>query len=300
MYTYKLYNFIVKSNIEIIDLQEVEYSSDIDINIFSKEIENEKILDINDFNDYKFEDQKFTLIVQNVAKYNVFNGNLINIEYSKNATSDEINLYLLGSCLGVILYQRGYLPIHASAIETNKGSVFFSGDSGMGKSTTLKAFLNKGYKMVSDDVVALEFDKNNEIIIYPSFPRTKIWQDAADKLNINTEKLNRISKNTDKYSLPIDLKMFSDSVLEPHIFYEINKTDKSKVYIEEVIGIDKIKLLLKNTYRPQYLEYLNNKKEHFKQISKLAESIKVKKIYRPENIDSISELVQILENDFNK
>lgn len=299
-YFYKLYNLNVKSNIEILDMQKSESLIDTDINIYAKKIDNENILKTDQINEFNFEDGKFTLTVKDIAKYSVYDGKLINIEYSNNATPDEINLYLLGSCFGIVLYHRGYLPLHASAIETDKGCVFFSGDSGMGKSTTLKSFIKKGYKMVSDDVAALEFNKNEEINIYPSFPRTKMWKDAADKLNIDTKKLNRITKDLEKYSVPINSEMFSNSVLKPYIFYEINKTDKSNIYIEEITGMDKIGLLLKNTYRSFYLEYLNNKKEHFNQISQLAQKIKIKRIFRPENVDTLEEITKILENDFNQ
>lgn len=298
-YFYQLYNLTISSNVELIDLNKINLDTNHDIVVFSKQIDNEDELNINSHYIFNFEKDKFNMIIKDIAKYSIYNGKLVNIEYSKSSTLDEINLYLLGSCLGVLLYQRDYLPLHSSSIETTNGCVFFSGVSGMGKSTTLKSFLKKGYKMISDDLVALSFE-NQQIHIYPSFPRVKLWEDSANKLDIDISNLNKIHRDMNKYSKPIENEIFSNEISKPYIFYEINFTDKNDIYIEDVKGVEKINTLLKNTYRPRYITYLNKNKEHFKQISLLANKLIVKKVYRPKEINTINEFTNILEKDFTQ
>lgn len=298
-YFYKAYNLNVKSNIAIVDLKESDLiNTQIDIHILAKEIINNEGLEIKESNQFNFDNNIFTLVVKDIAKYIVSSGNSINVEYSSEARPEEINLFLLGSALGVVLYKKNYLPLHASAIETEKGCVFFSGDSGMGKSTTLNSFIKRGYKMISDDVVALNII-DNIINIYPSFPRVKIWEDAADKLGIDTSNLRQIYRDMNKFSNPINDDTFSDKVSKPYIFYEINKTESNEIYIEQVEGLEKIKVLYKNTYRPYYISNLNKQKQHFEQISTLAENLIIKKVYRPENINSMHQITELLEKDFN-
>ena len=51
----------------------------------------------------------------------------------------DVRVFLLGSCIGALLHQRGILVLHAGAIHTDKGAVLFTGPWGIGKSTLLAA-----------------------------------------------------------------------------------------------------------------------------------------------------------------
>ena len=51
-----------------------------------------------------------------------------------------VRLYLLGTCMGALLFQRKLLPLHGSAVVINGKAYAFVGDSGAGKSTLAAAF----------------------------------------------------------------------------------------------------------------------------------------------------------------
>ena len=51
--------------------------------------------------------------------------------------------------------QRKVLPLHGSAIAINGKAYAIIGDSGAGKSTLALAFLNRGYRLLTDDVIAV-------------------------------------------------------------------------------------------------------------------------------------------------
>ena len=77
----------------------------------------------------------------------------------KEADEDKIRLYILGTCMGALLMQRKILPLHGSAIAIDGKAYAFVGDSGAGKSTLASAFLSKGYKLLSDDVIAVSLSE---------------------------------------------------------------------------------------------------------------------------------------------
>lgn len=297
MYNYELYHLKISSNIAIAGLNPTDLSSEsYDIKIVANMIENNLLLE--DENKLQVDKNNFYLSIKNVAIYQIKDDSTINIKYHSSASSEEISLYLLGSCLGIILFKKGFFPLHASSIYLpNKGTIFFAGASGAGKSTILNAFLKKGYQMVSDDISA--FKINNEVSVLPSFPRTKIWQDSANKLNINTLTLPRIHRDVDKYSYTVENSQFYNRVSKPYALYEINKYAGEKVYLDEIKSFSKIELIHRNTYRVEYIESLKISKEHFKQINSLAKQIKVKKIYRPIEKNSIDEIVDLIENDLS-
>ena len=293
---YILYDLKIESDISISDLNTSESFEQPDIIINSSELSSEELY-LLDEKSLVLNSESFYFAISNIATYHVTDKKYIEIKYHPSATEQEISLYLLGSCIGAVLFQNGYLPLHASSIYTEKGCVLFTGDSGAGKSTTLNAFIQKGYKMVTDDVSAMKV-KDNNLEMYSSFPRAKIWKDTTEKLNIDSTQLKKIHRDMDKYSRPISDIDFHNETSKPYILYEINKYDKDDILIEEIFGLEKIKILINNTYRNYYLEKIGNRKEHFKQITMLEKLIKVKRIYRPENKNCISEFVDILEKDF--
>ena len=94
----------------------------------------------------------------NIAIFSIQDGKRISVsplkEYDEDTSSDY---YILGTCMGAILMQRKVLPLHGSAIAINGKAYAIIGDSGAGKSTLALAFLNKGFQLLSDDVIAVSF-----------------------------------------------------------------------------------------------------------------------------------------------
>ena len=60
---------------------------------------------------------------------------------------------------GALLMQRKILPLHGSAVAIDGKAYAIVGDSGAGKSTLASAFLNKGYQLLSDDVIAVSLSQ---------------------------------------------------------------------------------------------------------------------------------------------
>src|SRR5580704_8529252 len=58
----------------------------------------------------------FQLDVPGVAHYRVEEGQRIVIQPLPGASPEQIRLFLFGSALGTLLYQRGLLPLHGSAV----------------------------------------------------------------------------------------------------------------------------------------------------------------------------------------
>ena len=75
-----------------------------------------------------------------MARFLVNDGNEIVIDRDRSAGDIDISLFTINTPIGALLYQRGFLPMHASAIEVNGGCVIFTGVSGVGKSTILASF----------------------------------------------------------------------------------------------------------------------------------------------------------------
>ena len=98
---------------------------------------------------------------------------------------DLLRLYLLGPALALLLHQRGFLVLHASAVSLDGGVVAFLGHSGHGKSTTAATLHARGAAIVADDVVAVDLGAPGGPAALPGFPLLKLWPDAVTALGEN-------------------------------------------------------------------------------------------------------------------
>jgi hypothetical protein len=67
---------------------------------------------------YEVSPGMFRLDVPGVARCRVEEGKNISIEPLPGSSPDKVRLFLLGSTMGALLYQRGFIPLHGSAVET--------------------------------------------------------------------------------------------------------------------------------------------------------------------------------------
>ncbi len=73
------------------------------------------------------------------------------------ADADQGNLirWVEGAATAALLYQRGRLPLHASAVVWRGALLAFLAPSGTGKSSLAAAFVNQGAEAFTDDLLAL-------------------------------------------------------------------------------------------------------------------------------------------------
>ena len=111
---------------------------------------------------YEINADSFLLKVSGIAGFLVKHGNEIVIDKQNGADDHDIALFTINTPIGALLYQRGYLPLHASAIAVNGGCAIFTGISGVGKSTILASFHQQGYHVLSDEICAMWLSLNGE------------------------------------------------------------------------------------------------------------------------------------------
>ncbi len=119
---------------------------------------------------YQAADGQFLLRVADVAAYYVTNGGQIVVQPDGKESGHLSRLYLLGTAMGVLLMQRGMVPMHGSTVDINGGGVVFTGVSGAGKSTMAAGLRRLGHSLLADDVSAITCDRNGVYWLQPGYP----------------------------------------------------------------------------------------------------------------------------------
>jgi len=225
----------------------------------------------------------FSLEVHNVASYRVQNGNNVRIHPHENADRASIELFLNGSVLGAVLHQRGILPFHGSSFEYEGKGVIICGSSGTGKSSITVAFCQNGGRFITDDITPVRIDGSATTII-PIKTRIKLWDDSFQKLKIGNDNFEKIRPTLNKFYLSPQKVFFTEKQLN-HIII-LSKHNKDDFEMNKLSGMLKYNALRNQIYRKMYLKGMpETEKNYFKQLFKLASTVRVTQIFRPDFCD---------------
>ncbi len=100
--------------------------------------------------------------------------------YPLPGVSDSLVRHVIqGPAMGVLLHQRGYSVLHASAVSIGGSVVAFVGPKGAGKSTTAAALHSRGHRLVTDDLLAVRAGPDGCAYAAPGVPMLKLWEDSV-------------------------------------------------------------------------------------------------------------------------
>jgi hypothetical protein len=236
---------------------------------------------------YDVQPGHFRLDVPGVARYSVEDGRHILIEPMADSTPEKIRLFLLGSTMGALLYQRGLYPLHGSAVETPWGAMIFVGAQGAGKSTLAAEFHRQGYRLLSDDVCAVE-RSNEGLRILPALAQIRLCADAYQRLG--TPEGSHL--DVDKYVVPMG-ERYCPAPVPLRAIHVL--ADHGAPRFERLRGLAKVQCLLENLYRPFYLKGQSTQSEVSRMAGIIAQHASVFRVSRRRDATLPQDLVGFLE-----
>ena len=235
------------------------------------------------------------LKIPQIARFFVTDGNSILIDPDRGTDHDSIRVFLLGSVMGALLFQRGYLVMHGNAIRIGDRCLICVGQSGTGKSVMAARFLQRGYQILADDVTPIT--PNHHVL--PGYPRIKLWRDAATKLGLDTSRMRHVFTNIQKFEYPIE-GSFGEEPLPVRWIYILGSAEIQRMSLEPIRGMARFLPLYNNTYRTEFLDMMSLRPEIMKLCGKLAGRIRLIRVTRPNvgfDVDAlINRIVEDIEN----
>jgi len=221
---------------------------------------------------------RLLLQIADVASLLIEEGRQITVCPFPGVDPDLLRVYVLGSAMGFLLFQRGHLVLHGNAIRIGDACMVCVGRSGAGKSTLAAGFIQRGFAALADDVVPIDA----QFRALPGFPRIKLWQDSAAQLGINTDGLSRIRPDLEKFNIPLG-ERFADRPLPVRWIYVIEPDPAPGVSSESMPGLWRLPHLLEHTYRIEFMSSLALQANHLQLCGQLAGRVHFKRVRRPAN-----------------
>ena len=178
------------------------------------------------------------------------------VAFERNPGCDDAVLarYLTDQVLAAVLRHRGLLVLHANAVAAPDGVIVIGGESGVGKSTTLAALLDRGCRMLSDDVTALRpGGAPGSVEVLPGAAQPHLTEDAAEGLGYQVDPAQLQPWRRMKAAIPTHDGMAAQAG-RLRALYVLRLSRGDGVVVTEASGGDKFHALQECMYGPMFTE----------------------------------------------
>jgi hypothetical protein len=221
------------------------------------------------------------LRIKGAAAFDVRDGRSIVVTPEPGAPEPNVRLFLLGSAMGLLLHQRGLLPLHANAVEIDGMAFAFMGPSGIGKSTLAAWFHDRGHRILADDVCAVSFDAVGCPWVQPGIPRLRLWRNSLEAAGRSAGGLQRSFVGDDaydKWDFPIRP---SGRAAEPVQLAAICILSKGgPLAVSPIDGLAAIEELFAHTYRGAMLTQAGTASSHWRDCIRLQRTAPIFQVER--------------------
>lgn len=283
MYSYRAYNLGIQSELSLPELSPSESLADVTIRFGNLS----NIEQGSNGGDY------FLGSVEGLGTFLIRGGCEIVLDIEPEVEESVLRPVILGPLFAMLLRQRGLLVLHASSVAIDGVAVAFMTYSGGGKSTLAEALHNRGYGLLTDDVMAIDLNGSQPMVI-PSFPQIKLLPDAAAAIGPAPETLPLLHSQTPKLAhqlsqgfiqTPLPLKRLY--VLEMGTHLAIVPLDPQQTFVE----------LLRNSRAVGLLNAPEYTSTHLSQCTRLAVQVPICSLMRRRSLAEMPDVMQLIEND---
>ena len=284
---YSAYGLTIDSEISLSTVYSGSRNSDVVVEIADLKHENSQTINSNQLNNILGS-------IPGVAKFLISNGTKILVEPESGINESILSPYILGSAMAVLLQQRGLLVLHASCVIVNDVAVAFLGNSGDGKSTICSAFHSQGYRILTDDVMAIDVEDNIKVI--PSIPEIKLRSDSSNSLGYQAGNLSPLHPITQKKIYKIESGFSNDPIALKKI-YLLDKGEQNQ--IKPLSNQESFIKLVKHTRAVKTLKSQNLDQAHFLKCAKIANKVELSRLIRKFALSELPSLVSLVEQDLS-
>nr|WP_161593755.1 hypothetical protein [Parerythrobacter lutipelagi] len=290
MPTYRIYGFILDSDIALPALPQVE-RSDADVTICAGDVPETAGLQTS-FRNWEAEPGRFFAIFHETGRFLVTGGNTIRYHRFDTADDSQVVSVLLGTCMAALLMQRRIVPIHSCSVLTDKGAVLVMGMSGAGKSTMLGGLLSLGLPMMADDVTGLVLAGTGAPTAVPAFPATRLWKDSLDYLGHDSTDLPRVRSDMAKYYRSVP--QFHDRPEPIRAITYLQASNRPDPQMGLLEPEKRVECVSRFIHRKNFIDGMQLRRWAFETVTKTVRHVPIFHLLRPSHRVEPSELAQMI------
>lgn len=142
---------------------------------------------------------EFLLNIPEVGRFLAAGGRHITMCPAPTVPIEDILVFATGTAMGALLYQRGAMLLHGSAVIYKGRAFVFCGPSGAGKSTLAAALVRSGCELLADDISSIELADNGVPYVQADGRFLRLYPDSIDNTGMADGIGARVRLNIDKF-----------------------------------------------------------------------------------------------------
>jgi hypothetical protein len=211
---------------------------------------------------------------------------------------DEVLLtYLIGQVLSFCLLTHGIEPLHATAVVVNGEAIAFLGTSGAGKSTLAAAFVQRGYSLLTDDVLVLQ-PEGDKLLAYPSLPRLKLMPETADVFFSGRRSITMNSFTT-KMIFPLPPEGAGSMVPLRALYVLPKKNSKRRIGVRTLLGRASFLPLIANTFNDSVVSPARLKQQ-FAFARKITAAVPIRQLSFPRGLELLPAVADAILSNLSR
>jgi hypothetical protein len=290
MYSYSAYGLGIRCAIPLPDLTEKDAPADI-VMRFGKATPINPIASEAAFSLQFLEDRAF-FFFRGLGSGEAIGGREIIGDPEALMDRELMQFLAQGPALSVLLYQRGFLTLHASCVKIGETAVAFMGDSGAGKSTLAASLLVLGHGLVSDDVTVIN-NTGSGPEAYPGYPGFHLTPDSADLFRDRLEDPVRIEAHDQKvkFSAHLGFPQFHTPLSRIYLLSE-----GDDLQMTSLSGHRAVYELVKHSYWIRLIHDFRPS-SYFLKCARLCAGIPIIQLAAPKNVSMFPDIARMVEQD---
>jgi len=204
---------------------------------------------------WQMADGRFLLEIPGIVRMLLCDGRDLWYDPVGQTCDADLDVFVGGTGLGILLQQRGWVVLHASAVRVGDAAVLFCGASGAGKSTLAAALSGRGFDLVADDFCGITIGADGVGRVHPDGRRFKLWDDAIERLALADQRGAAVRSRLHKFH--VDPHTTSLAALPVAAVYVLAEDRPPAVPgIIRANLVDAALLLRRQAYRPALVRWM--------------------------------------------
>jgi len=230
----------------------------------------------------------------NAGRLRVSGGVRISLDLAPETSEAWIGSVVFGLAAAMILHQRRSPPLHCCCVTDGEGALLLLGDSGAGKSTTALLFRERGWRILAEDMIALDFD-GPTVNAHPSAGLARFWGESSDgvqpeamgeKLKMGAFPKTVIALGDDGPSAPVPIRA--------NYFLEWLHPTNGPAEVERMAPLHAMMGFRASVYRNGMVAALGLEGDYMKKLGRLAAQTPSFALRRPRSFENMAWLDRLM------
>lgn len=215
-------------------------------------------------------------------------------------------LYLLGTVLAYWAEGRDVATLHASAVVTDAGAVAFMTSSGAGKSSLAASFVQAGYPLLTDDLLAIRY-QGKYVMGSAGYPRMRMWPEQAALFAGGVEGLACVYRSETKLTVPIGTGRLGSFCADARPLAAIYLPQRyeaaghgNEIEILTVAPAEALFTLLSHSFAARLTNTLSRQRQRLALLAPLVDQAPVRRLIYPSGYEYLPRVRQAIRADLQQ